>query len=91
MIDYYYHVKTTHGSYNAMKSDAANEHSKNAPNHLLSVIENLAGTEALIKVRASDDYSPGWENAPFVIRKYTRADQQEAHSMLQGPDWLAEE
>lgn len=87
--NFYYHVDTTHGSFNAMKSDAANEHKKGAPYAELSITPNQAATEALVKVTTTDaGYSPGWEAAPFVIRKFTRGDHGDAITMLNDPSWL---
>ena len=75
---FWYHVDATHGSFNTMKSDAAIEHAKGSPNTELSIFMNVAGTEALVKVVAeSDAYSPGWENAPFVTKRYTEADHSD--------------
>lgn len=85
--DRWYHVNTTHGSYNAMKSDAAAHHAEHAHNAVLSVYLNNVGTEALIKIRTDGDYSPGWESAPFVIRKFTPNDHHEAANMVHQPDW----
>jgi hypothetical protein len=72
MPDIYYHVDTTHGSYNAMKASAATEHRIGFPGAELSIVFSDDGSEALIKVRARDSYSPSWESAPFVLNKWTR-------------------
>lgn len=90
-VDFWYHVDATHGSFNAMKSSAAAEHALSAPGTILSVYLNNAGTEALVKVRTEDgSFSPGWEAAPFVLRKFTKDDHQEAQAMMYTPDWERE-
>jgi len=85
--DRWYHVDTTHGSYNAMKSSAAARHAEHAPGTVLSIHENTSGTEALVKIRTGGDWSPGWESAPFIIRKFTPDDHNEAQILVRGPNW----
>ena len=87
-VDFWYHVDTTHGSYNAMKASAAIEHSKGAPDAVLSINTKKDGLEALVKVRTVDGtFSPGWETAPFVFRKFTVADHDEALSLVVNSSW----
>ena len=76
---YYYHVDMMHDSYNAMKSQVAVEFSKHYSSvHELSVVENLAGTEAIIKSAVDDStWTPDWDNDPFVLHKYTKADHHQ--------------
>jgi len=92
VVDLYYHIDLTHPSFNAAKSDARAEHVKNAPRTNLSITENVAGTEGIMKIRAKDEtYSPGWANAPFVIKRYTRKEHPQMIRDLgfYGPDWQA--
>jgi hypothetical protein len=73
----YYHVAATHGSFNAMKSSAAIEHARGAPGTVLSVTLSNDGLEAFVKVLTEDGtFDPGWENAPFVIKKYVGLNDQ---------------
>ena len=85
--DSYLHVNTTHGSYNSMRLDAAAKHQANAPGTVLGVTTNVAGTEALVKVRGGKGWTPGWLNAPFVLRVYTDADHHEIFAFLYTPAW----
>lgn len=89
--DVWYQVDTGHGSYNAMLNSAANEHSQHAPGTVLSVYLNNAGDEALVKIRTDGNYNPGWENAPFVIRKFNPADHHEAQAMMYTLEWARPE
>ena len=92
----WYHVDTTHGSYNAMKSQSATRHALKAPGTVLSVYLNNAAAgvpgftgakEALVKVAGAAGWSPGWENAPFVLRTFTPEDHADAQVMVRSPDW----
>lgn len=89
--DVYFHVDTTHGSFNAMRADAAAKHRANAPGTELSVAMNVAGTEAIIKVRGGKDWTPGWVAAPFVKKIYTVADHADIFSFFYTPIWQAPE
>lgn len=89
--DVYLHVDTTHGSFNAMKSDAAAKHQANAPGTVLSITPNVAGTEAIVKVRGGKGWGPGWFNAPFVKRAYTDADHADIFAFLYTPAWTKPE
>jgi hypothetical protein len=55
--------------YVSMKREARATHEANATGCLLSVVENDAGTEALVKVWAPTTYNPSWARAPFLIQK----------------------
>jgi|2_EtaG_2_1085320.scaffolds.fasta_scaffold00465_19 hypothetical protein len=83
----WFHVDMTHGSYNSMKSACAIRHNTKTPGAALSVAENLAGTEALVKVSGAAGWTPGWLNAPFVIRVFTLVDHSEAKTLVRGVDW----
>ena len=85
--DSYLHVGTTHGSYNSMKSDSTTRHKANFPSGELSIVPNVAGTEAVVKVRGGKGWTPGWFNAPFVKKAYTKDDHHELKALLQTPDW----
>ena len=89
--DAYLHVDTTHGSFNSMKSDAATKHADNAPGTVFSVTPNVAGTEAIVKVRGGKGWTPGWFNAPFVKRVFTDADHGEIFAFLYTPAWKKQE
>ena len=86
--DSYLHVNTTHPSFNSMKSDAAAKHLANAPGTELSVTTNVLGTEALVKVRGGKGWTPGWLNAPFVLRVYTDADHKDIFGFLYTLAWV---
>ena len=86
-IDAYILVDTTHPSYNAMKSDAAGRHQANAPGTVLSVTLNVAGNEAIVKVRGGRGWTPGWLNAPFVKRVYTDADHADIFAFFYTSVW----
>lgn len=88
--DGYFHVDMTHGSYNSMKSDSTTRHKANFPRGELSIVPNVAGTEAIVKVRGGKGWSPGWLNAPFVKRIYTKDDHQDLKALLQTPAWKPE-
>ena len=90
-VDLWYQVDTTKGIYNAMKSDAASQHSQHAPGAELSINKKNDGTEALIKVRTDGNYNPGWESAPFVIRKFTNTDHEDAVALVNTPEWARPE
>ena len=85
--DVYLHVDMTHGSFSSMKLDATAKHRANAPGTALSVTPNVAGTEALIKVRGGKGWTPGWFNAPFVKRVYTDADHADIFAFFYTPVW----
>ncbi len=85
--DRYYHVDTTHGSFNAMKSSSETRHRANAPGTNLSVTLNLAGTEALVKVRGGKNWNPGWLNAPFVLRVFTADELPLVWALIYTPEW----
>jgi len=87
-VDYYYHVDATHGSFNAMKVDAAIEHERSAPGCTLSVLMSVDESEALVKVRTFDgSFAPDWANAPFIIRRLTKDDIQEMYLAMQTSFW----
>lgn len=85
--DSYFHVDMNHGSFNSMKSDSVTRHKSNFPQGELSVFPNVAGTEAIVKVRGGKGWAPGWLNAPFVKRVYTKDDHNEVKTLLQTPEW----
>lgn len=88
-VDFWYHVGTSHGSYNAMLASCATEHSKGAPGTVLSVNTKKDGLEALVKVRTEDGtFSPGWDAAPFVLRKFTITDHDDAATLVRDIDWV---
>ena len=89
--DAYFHVDMTHGSYNSMKSDSVTRHKSNFPQGELSIRPNNAGTEAIIKVRGGKGWTPGWFNAPFVKKVYTKTDHNELKVLLQTPEWKAKD
>ena len=88
--DSYFHVDATHGSFNSMRSDAETKHQANSPGTLLSVVMNISGTEAIVKVRGGKDWSPGWLNAPFVKRVFTSLDHNDIFLFFYGPEWQSE-
>lgn len=77
MNDIWIYVNATHGSFNSMHSDCVAKHQQNAPGTNLGVTYNVAGTRALVKVAGGNGWSPGWMNAPFVIKVYTEADHDD--------------
>jgi hypothetical protein len=91
MPDLWFHVDTTHGSYNAMKSDAATEHAIGAPGTVLSINTKKDGLEALVKICARDEYNPDWDTPPFVLNKFTDADHADAVTLVTHFDWVEPE
>ena len=89
--DSYLHVDTTHGSFSSMKLDAGAKHRANSPRTALSMAWNVAGTEAIVKVRGDKGWSPGWLNAPFVKRVFTAAGHADIFSFLYTPAWQKQE
>ena len=89
--DVYLHVDATHPSFNSMKSDAKTKHQVNSPGTELSVTFNVAGTEAIVKVRGGKGWAPGWFNAPFVKRVFTDADHHEIFAFFYTPEWQPKE
>ena len=85
--DIWLHVNTTHGSFNTMKNDAETKHKANAPGTELSITYNVAGTEAIVKIRGGKGWNPGWMNAPFVKRVYTAADHHEIFKFFYTQEW----
>ena len=83
----YYHVDMTHASYNAMKSQAVSEFAVTRSGNILSVVENLAVTEAFIKIIVRDDWSPGWESAPFILGKFDETTYRTMLPTIKGPLW----
>jgi hypothetical protein len=94
-FDFYYHLDVTHASFNAeMRSNAKAEHNKRAPGCELSIFENVAGTEAIMKIRTEHGtYSPDWESAPFILQKMTLAEmpQWKTDVNFNGPSWNPED
>lgn len=80
--DRYLHCDTTHGAYNALRALASTRHTDNAPSTVLSVTPNVAGTEAIIKLRGGAGIA-----SPAVIRTYTAADHGEIFAFLHTPAW----
>lgn len=85
--DVYIHVDMTHPSFNTMKTDAAAKHKANYPKGELSIAPNVAGTEAIVKVRGGKNWSPGWMNAPFVIRVYDASEHDQVKTLMRQPGW----
>ena len=85
--DAYFHVDMTHGAYASMKSDSTTRHKSNFPRWELSIVPNVAGTEAIIKVRGGRGWAPGWLSDPVVKRIYTKADHGDLKTLLQTPAW----
>ena len=80
----------TASNYDAMIADATVEHAKHAPGSIMSININLDETEALVKVRATDDYAPDWASTPLVIRRFTDADHDEARVLVTTVEWAGD-
>ena len=82
--DKYFHCDTTHPGFNALRGLAQTRHTDNAPGTVLSVTPNVAGTEAIVKVRGGAGLA-----SPAVIRTYTQADHADIFAFLYTPAWTA--
>mgnify|MGYP003149140549 CR=1 FL=1 len=86
-VDHWYHVDMANASYARMKLESRTEHLRGAPGTQLSVYQNDAGTEALVKVRAKPGFTPSWAVAPFLVREFTAADHADAVALVHAADW----
>lgn len=71
-------------NYNGIKAQAEAKHVAARPGHILSVYENNAGTQALIKVEGPGGWQPP---PPSLVRVFTRDDHNEAQAMMYLPEW----
>ncbi|MCK4704120.1 MAG: hypothetical protein KAT90_01455 [Gammaproteobacteria bacterium] len=84
-MSHYYHVNTGHANYNAFVSKSAGIH--NASGAELSITENIAGTEAIIKVKNGLIVTP----QGLVINVYTDETHDQIFDFFYTDEWQASE
>jgi len=86
--DRYFHVDTTHSSYNSMLKSCGAKHEAHTPKGtLLSANVHANGKEALVKVRGAAGWIAEWMSAPFILRIFTPEDHHEAAVMVRTLEW----
>ena len=86
------HVKTNHPGWTGLQIAMGNIHRTIAPDTVLSVRPNVAGTEAIVKTAgASDQWKT--DNLPEdgqgpVVKTYTRATHDEVLALLLTAPWV---
>jgi hypothetical protein len=89
---YWFHVDTTHAAYNGFVNGITVKFAQSRPDNNLSINNNVADTEALIKLVAE----VGWidtpagnfaKNYPGMLRIFTPADHDEAFALVITEAW----
>lgn len=85
--DLWFLVDTTSSKFTDVRTEAVTRH-KTAWSHAkLSVLMNLAGTKALIKVRGAKSWNPDWKLEPLILRIFTPQDHADAIVMIHTLEW----
>ena len=81
-------VDTTHPTWNSALVRLRKRHAAFWPENVFSIVENDAGTQALVKC---DGAHPEWRQGKFVdglvIETYTPDTHDAAIELLRGPEW----
>ena len=85
--DIYILVDMTSSSITNMRSESTTRHRTYAPRTNLSVVKNIAGDRAIIKVRGGRNWAPSWINDAFVLRVYTAAEHDLVKALVRSPEW----
>jgi len=80
----YYILDKTHPDYATCIADCTAQHKLYYPNNNLSVRDNIAGTQSLVKVARGSDAPP---LAAVVVAEYTHLTHDQVVTLMQAPEW----
>lgn len=89
--DIYIHVGIADADFAQAVTDATAKHKANSPRTLLSVAPNVAGTEAVIKVRGGKDWLPDWIGGTVVKRVYKASEHDQVQILMRTVEWQPSE
>ena len=84
--DVYILVDLTSPSITTMLGESTTRHRTYAPETNLSVVKNIAGDRAIVKVRGGRNWATSWINDAFVLRVYTAAEHDLVKALVRSPE-----
>ena len=85
--DVYISVDMNSTSITTMRSEATTRHRTYAPGTNLSVVRNIAGDRAIVKVRGGRNWLPSWITDAFVLRIYTADEHVLVKAVVRSTGW----